>query len=327
MATKKRKKYPAFKVSAGEREFYVTVMSGKKLFKMSEVSRADSDPQNGYQRLLSKKRAQDIANYIDQGNPIPGSVIVSAQPSASLQYDEKSGSIAFFEEPNAFLVIDGQHRLYGAEFSGNDTELVTTIFDDLDLKGEVQYFLDVNSNQRGVPKTLQLEILKFSEPEESQDQIRIKLFKELSENPQSPLCGKMSATKSAAGKITHVPFKQAIDPLFKIEAFADATTEQKAKLLINFLSAVEAILSGIEKVSMLTNSAFFRALFSSFRPALNMAMLKHGNCKEKSFKDVLAPLEHIDWDAHKGTNNAAIADFSAHIVSLIESTKISDVIL
>jgi DNA sulfur modification protein DndB len=327
MSTKRRTSIAAFKVEGGSGHFYVAVMSGKKLFDISEVSRAKDDGEKGYQRHLSQSRAKKIAAYLDEGYLIPGSIIVSAQETARFQYDENKNMIRFAEENEAFLVIDGQHRLYGAHYAEEDTEFVVTIFDDIGLEGEVKYFLDVNGNQRGVPKTLQLEILKFSVPEESQDDIRIKLFKALSSDVMSPLCGKMSATQSAAGKITHVPFKAAIDPLFKIDLFAKATTDQKEKLLMNFLNAAVEVLSEVDRENMISNSAFFRALFSAFRQVVSMTKLQYGDLKEESFVQVMQPLKHIDWDSHKGTNNSAITEFGAHIASLVEETEISDSLL
>lgn len=324
---KRRISFPAVKVDAGSNSFYVAVMSGKKLYSISEVSRAHEDPEAGYQRHLSESRAKKIAHYIDNGNLIPGSIVMSAQKSAGFKYADKTKKVSFYDEPGDFFVIDGQHRLYGAHLAKEDPKFIVTIFDDLELQGEVQYFLDVNSTQRGVPKTLQLEILKFSEPEESQEQIRINLFKELNENPESPLCGKMSPTKSVVGKLTHVPFQKAVDPLFKMSVFNQASTGQKAKLLMNFLNAVEDALSDIGKEDRLTNTAFFRALFLAFREVLNISRLKYENYKTDSIRKVLDPLRYIDWDAHTGTNNAAISAFGGHIVSLIEGDEISDSIL
>ena len=112
-----------------------------------------------------------------------------------------------------------------------------------------------------------------------------------------------------------------------MSAFNQATTEQKAKLLMNFLNAVEDILSDIGKEDRLTNTAFFRSLFLSFREVLNISRLKYGNYKAGSIRKVLEPLKYIDWESHTGTNNAAITAFGGHIVSLIEGDEISDSIL
>ena len=152
--TKRRISFSAVKVDSGSNRFYVAVLSGKKLYSISEVSRAHEDPEKGYQRHLSENRAKKIAQYIDNGNLIPGSIVMSAQKSAGFRYSDKTKKISFYDEPGNFFVIDGQHRLFGAHLAKEDPKFIVTIFDALELQGEVQYFLDVNSTQRGVPKTL-----------------------------------------------------------------------------------------------------------------------------------------------------------------------------
>jgi DGQHR domain-containing protein len=72
------------------------------------------NPIDGFQRLLDKKRAQDIADYIDSGfGTIPSSIILSAQPEAKLQYVRKARTLRFRKTSRSFLIIDGQHRVYG----------------------------------------------------------------------------------------------------------------------------------------------------------------------------------------------------------------------
>jgi len=304
-------------------------MPGKDLANCAKVSRADEDIDKGYQRLLKSTRARSIAEYFNQGNMIPGSIILSAQPEAQIRYDDTRGVISFLPVPGAFLVIDGQHRLYGAHEATVDVTLPVCIFEGLDLEQEVQYFLDVNGNQRGVPRTLQLEIIKFSAPEESDDMLRVNLFRELNTNPDSPLCNKMSATKSVVGKLSHVPFKAAIEPILRIPMFREADHDKKTQLLMNFLNAVESVLvDSMGSTSKLTNAAFFQALFFGFEAMMNHTLRVHGDLKEDSFRQTVAPLANIDWDVHSGTNRAEIQKLSQHILSLVlAGDKLSDDIL
>jgi len=193
----------------------MTVIPSKILSDTSKVSRADEDKERGYQRLLDPKRAKDIAKYVNAGNVIPGAIILSAQKEAKLQFDHENNRLTYNLAPNAFLVIDGQHRLYGTHQSEQDIPLAVCIFDNLDLEEEAQYFFDINSTQRSVSKTLQLELTKFIAKPASKDEVRQHLFKKLSEQPTSPLSGRMSPTKSIPGKLTHVSFKDAINPLLE----------------------------------------------------------------------------------------------------------------
>jgi DNA sulfur modification protein DndB len=221
-------------------EHYLTAIPAKQLFKVSYVSRADEDPKEGFQRTLSETRAKRIAEYLDEGNIIPGAVILSAKPEAGLKYDGKTRSLSYQERPKAFFVIDGQHRLFGAERAAKDVTIAVSILTSLDLPEEARYFNDINGEQKGVPRTLQLEIQKFTEPKESPEQLRLKIFHALNDRPDSPLANRLSATKSVQGKLTHVPFKNAVQPLFDDALFQVLDDEQKIHLLLNFLSALAA---------------------------------------------------------------------------------------
>ena len=53
-------------------EFYLAVMNAKQLFKNAKISRAEEDPQVGFQRALGKQRAINIKKYLEDGNVIPG---------------------------------------------------------------------------------------------------------------------------------------------------------------------------------------------------------------------------------------------------------------
>src|SRR3954463_1616038 len=94
---------------AGSVKLYLTAIPAKKLFRVSYVSRADEDPQEGFQRTLNETRAKRIAEYLDEGNIIPGAVILSAKTEAGLKFDTKTSVLSYHELPKIFFVIDGQH--------------------------------------------------------------------------------------------------------------------------------------------------------------------------------------------------------------------------
>lgn len=307
-------------------EFYLSVLSAKKLFKIAKVSRAEEDPELGFQRTLGKQRANNIKKYIEDGNVIPGAIILSAQNKSDFKFNHKNSTITFNELPNSFLVIDGQHRLYGANMAETNVHLPLCIFNDLNTDQEVQYFLDVNGYQKGVPKTLQIELLKFRAEPSSKDAIRKALFDALDKEIESPLSGKMARTKSLPGKISHVPFKNAIDPLLDHAPMNNMSQEQRIKLLINYLTAVENILiKTIGTPDKISNTAFFQAIMGAFVDACNLAMTRCKNYKVESFEKILEPLGEIDFEYHKGTNQQAIREFSSAIRTAIAiGNKISE---
>src|SRR5262245_23404513 len=52
-------------------------ISGKALWKLVAINQRDPDKQKGYQRVLKLNRVGSISRYIEQGNVIPNSILVS----------------------------------------------------------------------------------------------------------------------------------------------------------------------------------------------------------------------------------------------------------
>ncbi|WP_411717378.1 DGQHR domain-containing protein [Pantoea ananatis] len=71
------------------------------------------DPEEGFQRSLDAARAESISEYIANGGVIPSSVILSAQASADFEYNSGKKTLSFNNDLKSFLIIDGQHRVYG----------------------------------------------------------------------------------------------------------------------------------------------------------------------------------------------------------------------
>jgi len=306
-------------IGANDTHCYVTVMNAKKIFDISTVSRVDDNPKDGYQRLLNEKRAKDIAAYLDDGNIIPGSIILSAQNGCSVTFDDNTKLINIDTKDGELFVIDGQHRLYGASMCEKDVLLPVCIFVELDLKQEVQYFLDINSNQKGVPKTLRIELLKFLSEPESKDAVLIQLFKDLGESIISPLYGKTSATTSVPGKISHVPFRNALEPLIEGKTIRGFDYERKKVLIINYLNAVETTLKLMDGGGRkLTSSAFFQAIFKIFEEVCSYSLTYFKNYKQESFEKVLYGIAKLDFEKHSGSNQQTIKQMSDEMLTLLD---------
>ena len=299
---------------------YVSVMSAKQIYAMSTVVRIKDDPDNGYQRLLVEKRARDISEYLDNGNIIPGSIILSAQAGTDFSYKADEDMLEIDTSSCPLFVIDGQHRLYGANMSKQDVKLPVCIFTGLNLKQEVQYFLDINSYQKGVPRTLRIELLKFLSEPDSIDAVRVKLFQELGEETDSPLFNKTSAAVSVQGKISHVPFEKAINPILEGKHLKPFTYEQKKQLIKNYLSAVERVLLDIDgNSSKLTQSAFFEAIFKVFDEACSFSLTFFKNYTSVSLQSILSGIKTIDFERHSGSNQQTINNMADEMKSLLEN--------
>ena len=127
--------------------------------------RGFENPIDGFQRVLDKKRAQDIADYIDKGfGTIPGSIVLSAQAEAQLQYTRRNSTLRFQKSARAFLIIDGQHRLR-FKLAKVPLRVPVVIYNGLSRAEEARLFMDINTKQRPVPPELILDIKRLAETE------------------------------------------------------------------------------------------------------------------------------------------------------------------
>jgi DNA sulfur modification protein DndB len=114
------------------------------LFDYCFVARRKEDSQEGFQRALTEVRADDISRYLSSGNgSIPTNVVLSAQSEAVLQYNARSKQIIFERVPRAFLVLDGQHRLWGYSKCPVKHRVPVAIYEGLSRAEEAKLFIDI----------------------------------------------------------------------------------------------------------------------------------------------------------------------------------------
>lgn len=124
-----RVRYSASLIQQGSKQFYSVTMPTDVLANCCFVTSRNEDPQSGFQRVLDKKRAQDIADYVDSGKgTIPGSIILSAQPDSKLSVVGRGKTLEFTFTPKAFLVLDGQHRVYGFSLANTALRVPVVIY-------------------------------------------------------------------------------------------------------------------------------------------------------------------------------------------------------
>lgn len=135
------------------------------------VTRREEDPKSGFQRTLEVKRAHEIASYIDSGlGTIPNSIVLSAQPDAGLKI-LGGKTLEFNDAPKAFLVLDGQHRVYGFSLAKTELRVPVVIYDNLTRIEETRLFIDINTTQRPVPSALLLDIRKLAEYQDEAEKL------------------------------------------------------------------------------------------------------------------------------------------------------------
>lgn len=273
----------AIKLEQNGHSIYVTTIPIDDLFPCCYVLRRDEDPVDGFQRHLTEKRADNIAAYVEM-KFIPSAIVLAAQPEANLQYNRQNKSIAFNQVPGAFLAIDGQHRLAGFERCTKCHRVLVAICDGLSEQEEVQLFVDINTNQKGVPPALLEDIKKLTGGETPEEALCRQFFDQLNQDDKSPLKEKLSAAKSGTGKISRVTFNRSVKPVLASEALADLPYDKQYQLLLNYLMAFHEALRDKE---VMTKVFFFFAMFDVFDDVVNKTMSTRKSVKLESLLEII----------------------------------------
>ena len=284
----KRLRFSVSLVTQGRHKFFTLTMPSDILARTTYVTNREDDPIKGFQRVLDKDRAQQIAAYIDSGlGTIPNSIVLSAQPEADVKVIGGK-TIEFTDTPKAFLVIDGQHRVYGFSLAKTHLRVPVVIYNNLSRTDEAKLFIDINTKQRPVPNELLLDIKKLAEYESDWEQLFGELFDKFNTDPSSPLLGRMSPQERARGKLSRVTFNAALKPLTGV--IGDLDVDRVYEILRDYLAVIVKTCSAKGVPAAVTNPVLFRAVLSMFPEIAERVHDRYdGKYSEASFEQVLEP--------------------------------------
>lgn len=199
---------PAIQGKMGGYTYYSFSIEPEKLLKIGYVlhrSDANASMMPTYQRIIKKKRLQDVRSFINEGGYFPNSIIISI--------DTKGKGVSFDQAPNrventlskigilhipkryrSAYIIDGQHRLYGYSDSlyASTNTIPVVAFVDLERSEQIKLFMDINENQKAVPKSLRVTLnadmlWESTDLSEQRQALRSKIAQMLGEESTSPL--------------------------------------------------------------------------------------------------------------------------------------------
>lgn len=273
--TANKLRYSISQVTQGNHKFFTCTIPSDVLARCCFVSTRDDDPKEGFQRVLDRNRASEIANYIDSGlGTIPSSIILSAQSEAELAIVGKGKTIEFNDTPKSFLVLDGQHRIYGFSLSVSSLRVPVVIYNELSRRDESRLFIDINSKQRGVPNELLLDIKHLAEYEDNEDQLMREVFDLFNKESESAFFNQFSASSKAPKKITRVTFNNSFKPLLSL--FRGKTADEIYFILNNYFLAFRTGLKDMGCVDSMTGSVVFRAICGFFHTAASKLKDRYG---------------------------------------------------
>jgi DGQHR domain-containing protein len=282
--------YTAVLLSQGDHRFYTVAMPSDVLAETCMVDPREENPIDGFQRVLDKRRAQEIADYIDNWfGTIPGSIVLSAQPEAELEYIRKARTIRFRKTPRSFLIIDGQHRVYGFKLAEKPLRVPVVIYNKLTRPQECRLFMDINTKQRPVSAELILDIKRLAETDSDTEAVLREVFDSFNADAKSPLFGLLSPSDRKLGKLSRATFNQASKSIWP--AFSESDAKSIYTVVSAFLHACASGLRDNGALDKITNPTLFKAIILMFPLAAQRVSDRFGNdYSVANFQKVLSPL-------------------------------------
>ena len=208
---------PAIRGEMGQHTYYSFSIEPEKLLKLGFILHHDNaykEEMPAYQRIIKKNRLKAVREFVESGGFFPNSIIINIDAKKSLQFDvsglqsetsiSKLGLLHLPQTYKSVYIIDGQHRLYGYSGSkwGNKNTIPVVAFVNLDKFEQIKLFMDINENQKAVPKnlrnTLDSDLLWNSDDFNAQRKaLSSRIAQRLADDKKSPLFGRIVVGENA----------------------------------------------------------------------------------------------------------------------------------
>ncbi len=295
----KRLKFPCIVFTQGTTTLATFSCPGKTLWQIADVSRRDSDKNEGYQRVLSPARAKAIGSFIDKGNLLPTAVLISFD-SARIATEDGQTFIVVPNKPDAGWIIDGQHRLAGAHEAKTDITLPVVAFLNLPLEQQINCFITINKEQKGVPSSLYLDLLKDLPEKRNAAEVAKEraadLAQKLKADPESPFYRRIVVTVSPkVGQLSLTNFVRKLQPMVRsngaLHVYRD---DEREGILNNYYLGLSEVFPTIYEPygSVFFKTVGFGALMNVLPYVLNLCIAHYQGFR---IEDVIAVLKRVDF--------------------------------
>jgi DGQHR domain-containing protein len=246
--------------------------------------------EKSYQREIRAGKIQEIKRYyekIQEELPlIPTPILLAAKEPLVVEPGRPLVTLQIPQEPGAFGIIDGQHRMlalqiFVEEHPETTFDVPVVIFSGESLAHMVELFAVINSTQTRVPRShiydLTLERPAHLQEPGLADAYRVVRF--LNSDEASPLKGKILMTGTGRGGwVAQAPLVDELVSLFedkrtRYHTWLD-TPEKKGRFFRNYFQAVQNVLPGpwrFEKKYAIKTSAALRGFLRATRDVIEKA--------------------------------------------------------
>jgi DGQHR domain-containing protein len=329
------KSFNAIEIKQGKATLYSFSAKASDLWEFVSINRREENKDAGYQRVLSNSRVRAVADYIEAGHVIPGSIIIAIDDG---KYEASKGRLRVQSGKDVAWVIDGQHRLAGAHLAsqnGTDIDLGVVALLDLNEQAQIEQFVTINREAKNVPTSLYLDLLKRlpknKSPAEQAAERAADIANELRKSKESAFYGRVVVTMSPAkGQISIVNFVRKVSPYVNPEKglLNKYTLEEQRAILDNYFHGIrQSYQEEWKKVDpIFFKTIGFGALMNVFDDVFKECS-KSGSFRVTDIVDVLKPMQAFDfaqWSSLGSGNKAeveAAKDFQIDFARNLEKVR------
>lgn len=260
------------KATVGEIEIFTFPMKVKELVQLSYVAVRGRDKEEGaVQRVLNRSRISSIKQYILDGNMFVNTFVIN--------WTDKGVTPIFLDNTVSFpliysaaQLIDGQHRLEGLREAMSispavgDKHVLVSMVIRLSTKEAAKIFININSEQKPVPKSLIYDLYGITEDDKNFAITRAgDIARELNENIGSPYYNLIKYPGNPRGK-GKVDLSTVVSTLKKYIDIDGKMCENnirdfnlQAQIIINYFSALKYFGDIVNVWNNSTQNVFFKA--------------------------------------------------------------------
>jgi DGQHR domain-containing protein len=305
----------------------------KKLWEVISINRKIEDKDEGYQRALSQSRVGAISRYIDGGNYIPQSLLISLDKA---QIVDKDGlpHLRILNKRDQGWIIDGQHRFAGATKAKKNVMLPFIAFINLDLTEQIQLFITINKEAKGVPSSLYLDLLRVLPPQyksvaELSKERASDIGLELKRDEESPFYARIVVTTAPKqGEISLTNFVRKITPLIQHgRGILNAFTEVEQRSIFNnyFLGIKNVFPKEYKRAdSIFFQTLGFGALINALPTFFSYTLGQHGGFTAADITKVLKKIDYFDFTPWHSKGSGSAAEIEAGNDLTTEFTNITE---
>jgi DGQHR domain-containing protein len=312
--TPKTLTFDCISVTQAKYTLAVFAISAKELWKIVAINKREPDKDKGYQRVLSEGRVGAISRYVQNGNCLPTSVLVTFDEG---KLNNEKNKITIPNLAQAGWVIDGQHRLAGIHASEIDMEVSVVAFLGLAEKEQITQFVKINREAKNVPASLYIDLLKHL-PDKTDAELAKErcadIAAQLHKDEDSPFYGKIARLGTPKlGQISLVNFARRVTTLIarpKGKLALYSLTFQIG-LLKNYYKALAHVFPDVynpkEGVSVLFQTLGFGATILALPTIFDICLKEHQGFRVEDLVNTFKRIDDFDFEkwAEMGTGSEA----------------------